>query len=84
MRACVARSRSAVSLNCESCGQQNWKVGFGELGNLHAVLPGVTPHGERIDTETQSGGLGVCPLVCATCGYVRLYALEVLLGDDHA
>jgi len=72
-----------VSLDCASCGQRSWKGGWGELGNLYGLLPGVTPDGVIMETPVARGGLAVYPLICSNCGYIRLYSLEVLVGDDR-
>ena len=80
VRAALAERK--VTLDCPSCGEREWKVGAGELGNLWGLLPLVTEHGESIDVEGQRGGLPVAPMICSNCGYMRLYALRVLLGDD--
>jgi hypothetical protein len=67
-----------VFLTCPSCGKEEWKGGFGELGNLRVMLPGVTGHGDVLATPEQIGGLATYPLICSNCGFVRLHALAVL------
>ncbi len=72
-----------VFLVCPSCGHEEWKGGFGELGNLHLTLPGVTPHGEMLSTQSSIGGLGAYPIICSHCGFIRLHSLEVLgIAED--
>lgn len=83
VKAALAERR--VSLDCASCGQrEDWGIGYGEMGNLHVLLPLGTPHGQLVETPTSRGGLPVVPMICGNCGYTRFYALAVLLGEDWA
>lgn len=51
---------------CESCGQSEWKGG-GQAAVVYLPAEGGT-------------GIPVVPLMCANCGYTRLYARNFVRG----
>jgi predicted nucleic-acid-binding Zn-ribbon protein len=61
---------------CESCGADDWRG-----GDVTALLPGFDEEGK----VRLAHGLEVLPFACEKCGYVRLYAVDILEAEhgDH-
>jgi len=73
-----------AGLPCPVCDKSHWHIGFGELGNLHIILQGATPHGEPVVAAGSQAVMPVQPIVCANCGFVRLHSFQVLEENEPA
>jgi hypothetical protein len=69
-----------ASTVCPICSNTDW-VGFGELGNVKVLLPGLLGSGEMMRTPNQAGGMSAYAFACARCGFLRLHASQVVANE---
>lgn len=69
-----------VNAKCPSCDAYPTWHGLGAVDTETILLHSIQPNG-RIDL---SEGFGVVGVVCDACGFVRLYALDVIAPGEDA